>query len=114
MDGITELEENDGIAIENCIPCYQVKEVISYATEIIGKIGYFNSKSDLPTKYLVRCLLTRRLNDAIKLINEALKKYKVEFSKNDFFMENTEKLYRTLWNIIIILKILVNLFTIFM
>ena len=91
MDGITELEENDGIAIENCTPCYQVKEIISYATEIIGKIGYFNSKSDLPTKYLVRCLLTRGLDDAIKLINEALEKYKVEFSENDFFMENTEK-----------------------
>lgn len=91
MDGITELEKNNGIVIDGYTPYYKVEEVISYAAEIIGKIGYFNTSADFPTKRLVSCLLVNRLDDAIKLINRDLKSFNVEFSQKDFFRDETEE-----------------------
>lgn len=94
MDGITELEENNGIIGESYTPYYMVDEVISYAAEIIGKIGYFNANADLPTKRLVSYLLVNRLDDAIKKMNYDLKSFKVEFSQKDFFHDETEETVR--------------------
>ena len=38
---------------------YDINEVISYSIELINKIGYFNSNSNYPTKYMVREMLER-------------------------------------------------------
>ena len=92
MDGITELEENNGIVMDSYTPYYKVDEVISYAVEIIGKIGYFNTSAYLPTKRLVSHLLFNRLNNAIELINYDLESFNVEFSQNDFFHDETEEI----------------------
>lgn len=91
MDGITELEEFDGI-VGSGKPYYSVSEVLSYAVEVIAKTGYFNSNSNLPTKCLVSYLMYKRLDDAIKFINEELNEARldVRVSRKDFFKDNTE------------------------
>ena len=47
LDGITELEENDGVfpAIHHTA-LYPVDEILGYAVELIEKVGYFNSNSN--------------------------------------------------------------------
>lgn len=91
MDGITELEEFDGI-VGSGKSYYNVTEVLSYAVEVIAKTGYFNSQSSLPTKYLVSTLMHNSLNRAIERINEEFKsaKLNVRVDTNDFHNENTE------------------------
>lgn len=92
MDGITELEENDGIIGGSGKPYFSVEEVLSYAVEVIGKTGYFNAQSNLPTKHLVKWLVYRPIIEAIKEINKDLENSRmdVRFSKKDFFKEDTE------------------------
>lgn len=92
MDGITELEENDGIFGGSGKPYYSVKEVLSYAVEVIAKTGYFNTQANLPTKWLVSWLACYPFKKAIEEINRDLENAKlmVRFDKNDFFKEDTE------------------------
>ena len=90
LDGITELEENNGvIEFGRGKAYYRVEDVIAMAVEIIEKTGYFNSQSDLPTKSLVSIMLNRH---DIKLVNERLTDYRfnVYFTDNDFHKEETE------------------------
>lgn len=86
MDGITELEENDGVFGRCGKTYYSVRDVLYYATSIVGKIGYFNAQSNLPTKRLVEWCLYRPLHTAIDEINKDLEnaRINVRFSGNDF------------------------------
>ena len=92
MDGITELEENDGVFGGSGKSYYSVKEVLSYAVEVIAKTGYFNADSRLPTKWLVAWLANHPINKAIEEINRDLANAKlmVRFDKKDFLKEDTE------------------------
>lgn len=93
LNGITELEENNGVfpAMRH-VPLYPVDEILGYAVELIEKIGYFNSDSQLPTKYLVGNFCNERLDKAIEYINSTFKHHglKVEVCKEDFLKEDTE------------------------
>lgn len=93
-DCITELEESDG-KVGGGKPLYRVSEVIGYAEEIINKMGYFNSDSDLPTRRLVSMMFEHdKLSDTVKKLNRELLRNKfleVEFSKQDFYKEETEQ-----------------------
>lgn len=92
MDGITELEEYNGVFGANGRPYFTVKEILSYAVEIIEKVGYFNSNSYLPTKSLVSWLVHSPFNKAVEEINRDLENARlmVRIDKNDFFKEDTE------------------------
>lgn len=96
MNGITELEEHDGVFGVNGKPYFFVEEVISYAVEIIAKTGYFNAQSNLPTKELVSWLLYRTIDKAIEEINDDLKNEKIvtRFGRNDFFKPDTDSLVK--------------------
>lgn len=91
MDGITELEEHNGI-IGHGKAYYNVKDIISYAVEVINKTGYFNANSAIPTKYLVSELMHNGLNKAIEEINEQFTdaRLNVRFCNNDFHKDNTK------------------------
>lgn len=91
MDGIMELEENDGIFGASGKTYYSVNDVLSYAVEIINKTGYFNAQSNLPTKFLVSCCLGNPIFKAIEVINDDLRnaKFDVRFDYLDFHKENT-------------------------
>lgn len=95
IDGITELEEFDGIVRSGAKYYIPVDEVIEYATEIINKIGYFNSNSNLPTKYLVGEMVSRMgsFEDKVDKVNEMLAEHKFEisFSRADFHKDDTEE-----------------------
>lgn len=88
MDGITELEEFEGI-IDNGKPYYTVRNVLNYAVEIISKTGYFSSNAPLPTKKIVSWLM---YGQEIEEINRILKSehFDVCFSKSDFHRPETE------------------------
>lgn len=88
MDGITELEEYDGFIGSSGKPMFSVEEIIGYATEIIDKIGYYNSESDIPTKALVGCMLYRT-DSSIKELNTMLRNHRIEFNSNDFDKDST-------------------------
>lgn len=92
MDGITELEEFNGI-VGNGKPYYRVEEILSYAVETINKLGYFNAQSVIPTKYIVSNLMRNRLNRAVEVINDEFKleKMNVRVSEHDFHKENTKE-----------------------
>lgn len=92
MDGITELEEANGVVIGAGKAYYNVVEVLSYAVEIINKTGYFNSQSNIPTKYLVSTLMHYPLNKAIEIINYDFQNamFNIRINKNDFHKENTD------------------------
>ena len=93
FDGVTELEENDGVfPTVNFATYYDVKEVLGYAVELIEKIGYFNANSNLATKSLVNELLGERLDRGIYYINRRLKnaEFSVELCRNDFLKHDTE------------------------
>ena len=92
MDGITELEESDGIIRSGGRVYYSVEEILSYAVEVISKTGYFNSNSSLPTKCLVASLMYNQLSRAVDIINKDLEgaRLDVRVSNKDFFKENTE------------------------
>ena len=99
MDGITELEERDGI-IGHGKAYYNVEEIISYAVEVINKTGYFNANSAIPTKYLVSYLMCNRLNKAVELINEEFKEARlnVRVCENDFHKESTNPIVEEIIN----------------
>lgn len=90
MDGITELEEFDGI-VGHGKAYYNVNEVISYAIEIIAKTGYFNAQAMLPTKYLVSILMHNGLCKAVELINNEFKDARLDIRvcEHDFHKEGT-------------------------
>lgn len=99
MDGITELEEFDGI-VGHGKAYYNVEEILSYAVEVIEKTGYFNAQSVLPTKCLVSFLMHNQFNRAIELINEELRCAKLDVRVNgyDFHKKNTKKAVETIIN----------------
>lgn len=92
MDGITELEEMDGI-VGRGKAYYHVEEVLSYAVEVINKTGYFNAQSNIPTKCLVSELMQNNLGIAIGRINEEFKdaRLDVRMSEHDFHKDNTDE-----------------------
>lgn len=89
MDGITELEEYNGHIAAHGTMYYKVENVLSYAVEVIGKTGYFNSNSILPTKYLVMNFCCEKdISDAIKKSNEEIKQHKLDvYLKRDDFLK---------------------------
>lgn len=91
MDGITELEEFDGIVGHGKV-YYHVNDVIAYAVEVINKTGYFNAQAVLPTKYIVSVLMHNGLSRAIESINEdfADARLNVRVSEVDFGKESTK------------------------
>lgn len=91
MDGITELEEFDGI-VGHGKAYYHVNEIISYAVEMIAKTGYFNAQAMLPTKYLVSILMHNGLCRAVESINKEFKdaRLDVRVCEHDFHKENTK------------------------
>ena len=90
MDGITELEENDGIIGGSLKPYYDVENVIGRAYEFISKLGYFNAQSSLPTKDLVKEILYGKdYEKSLEWINKQLKFYDVEISRKDLYKEDT-------------------------
>ena len=91
MDGITELEEFDGV-VSHGKAYYHVNEILSYAVEVIAKTGYFNAQSVLPTKYIVSALIHNNLTRAIELINEEFKSSKLDVRvyQYDFHKESTK------------------------
>lgn len=95
IDGITELEEFDGFIGGGGKYYISVDDVLSYATEIINKMGYFNTNSNCPTKYLVSDMLNTyyTFDDKLYHINKKLKNnnFVIDFNKDDFYKDSTEK-----------------------
>ncbi len=91
MDGITELEEFDGI-VGGGKAYYNVNEIISYAVEVINKTGYFNAQAMLPTKYIVSTLMHDSLSRAVESINKDFKdaRLDVRVCELDFRKDNTK------------------------
>ena len=90
MDGITELEEFDGIVGHGKV-YYNVSEILSYAVEVIAKTGYFNAQSAIPTKYIVSMLMCNTLGKSIEIINEEFANARIDirFDYNDFNKKDT-------------------------
>lgn len=91
MDGITELEEMDGI-VGHGKAYHHVNEIISYAVEVIDKTGYFNAQSILPTKYLVSTLMHNTMEKSIEIINDEFKnaRLNVRVCNHDFHKNDTD------------------------
>lgn len=91
MDGITELEEFNGI-VGHGKAYFHVNEIISYAVEVINKTGYFNAQASLPTKYLVSILMHNTLNKSIEIINKDFDNAKldVRVDESDFHKKDTD------------------------
>lgn len=91
MDGITELEECDGVVHIGGKVYWNVEEVIGYAVEVINKTGYYNAQANIPTKSIVMTLMNRRLDKAIESINDAFLNAKmgIRFCESDFNKEET-------------------------
>ena len=91
LDGITTLEENNGIFASGKKVYHSVKDVLAYAVEVIAKTGYFNAQSSLPTKCLVNFCVNYPIVRAIDAINEELAfgKYDVRFWSGDFHKKDT-------------------------
>ena len=92
MNGITELEEHDGIFGGSGRPYFEVEEILSYAVEVIARTGYFNAQSFLPTKELVTWLAYHSLDKAVTEMNNDLENARLmmRFSNHDFHKEDTE------------------------
>lgn len=92
MDGITTLEEANSVPASGGNVYYAVEEVLSYAVEVIDKVGYFNAQSQFATKYMVSPFLYNHLYKAIELVNKDLKanKFNVRLESEDFFKEETK------------------------
>lgn len=93
LDGITELEQNDGFIGEGTKYYYPVDEVLGAATEVIRKLGYYNRESNLPTKNLVTILMQQK--DTISKVYDVNKelriaKLNIEFDKSDFYRKETD------------------------
>lgn len=83
MDGITELEEFDGI-VGHGKAYYHVNDVLSYAVEVINKTGYFNAQSMLPTKHIVSVLMHNTFEKAIEYINKDFADAKLDVRVSSF------------------------------
>lgn len=92
MDGITELEEHSEVFRAGGKAYFTVEEILSYAVEIINKLGYFNTQSSLPTKSLVTYLAYNHRDKAIEEINRELTLIKsaIRFDDKDFSKTDTE------------------------
>jgi hypothetical protein len=90
MDGITELEEFDGI-VGHGKAYYHINEILSYAVEVIEKAGYFNAQSNIPTKYIVSTLMHNTLEKSIEIINKDFANARIDmrFDYNDFHKKGT-------------------------
>lgn len=94
MDGITELEERNCVIGGNAKPLYPVKEILSYAVEIIDKIGYVNADGRVPTKWLVGNMIHNSFAQGIKENNRMLEREGFDsylFSDSDFGKKGTEE-----------------------
>jgi hypothetical protein len=92
LDGITQLEESDGVVSFGGKPYYKVQDVLALAVEVIGKTGYFNSDSALPTRRIVaNFLFEKDIHNAIIESNKDFdsRRMAVRFSKSDFLKPNT-------------------------
>lgn len=94
MNGITELEERNGYIGGHIRPLYPIKEALSYAVEIIDKLGYINAEGRRPTKWFVRNMICNSFRQGIKENNKLLEfdgLDKYSFSDSDFNKEGTEE-----------------------
>lgn len=92
LDGITKLEEFDGVVSFGGKPYYKVQDVLAWAVEVIGKTGYFNSDSPLPTRRIVaNFLFEKDIHIAIIESNNDLANHRmtIRFSSNDFLKPDT-------------------------
>lgn len=91
LDGITKLEEFSSIeSVGFSNNYYNVEDVLTYAYNIIKKIGYYNSSCDVSTKKLVSCVLFNEGNKAVELVNKTLEdgKFNITLTKNDIYNNN--------------------------
>ena len=96
IDGITYLEEQDGCVGGGGKIYYDIETVLGYATELINKLGYFNSNDyGVSTKELVGTLLiqSRDLDWKVDDINKTLQRARVkaEVFKSDFDKKETDE-----------------------
>ena len=102
IDGITELEEYDGFIGGGSHKRYfDIKDVLGYATELINKVGYFNSSvKGVATRTCVDELLTGNgtsndyLIDRVYRLNKRFHDYhydNVALETSDFNKEETSK-----------------------
>lgn len=94
MDGITELEENSGVIGGFGKPMYPIEEILSYAVEIIDKIGYINANGKIPTKWMVGNMIHNSFQQGIKENNRLLETNGFDrylFSADDFGKDGTAK-----------------------
>lgn len=95
IDGITELEEFNGFVGGKHL--LDVNNILSLATELIDKMGYFNSTGfGICTKNLVKIALAYQTNSSkemVAAINHELatnKCYDVSFDAKDFYKDSTD------------------------
>ena len=89
---LKELEESDGFIGSGCKYYRSIEEILEYTIPIINKIGYFNSDSRLPTKYLVSIMMQRKMkSERVRELNKemAINNISVEFDKTDFEVTDT-------------------------
>lgn len=100
IDGITQLEEFDGIIGHGGKAYYSVNEILSYAVETISKTGYFNAQSILPTKYIVSVLMHNSLERAITTINKSFADSRLNMMmfNNDYHKKETKDIVENIIN----------------
>lgn len=95
IDGITELEDNNGCIRGYAKPRYPLREALGYAVEIIDKIGYMSTaNSRIPTKYFVSNMINNSFRKGIEENNKMLKDNGLDrylFEDCDFEKSDTEE-----------------------
>ena len=101
LDGITELEENDGVFCSGGKTYYSVRELVNYANIIINKVGYLKNDpygNDTSTKSLVSNLIHRdvfasTIEKRVESLNNELANhlFDVRFSVADFLADNADE-----------------------
>lgn len=95
VDGVTTLQECNGVVGVGVKHYISVKKVIGYALETINKIGYLSANSNCSTKNLVSILINERcsINKRVKSANNYLKNYYNTklFNDDDFNKEETKE-----------------------
>ena len=96
-DELKELEEYNGRYGVGHKYYIDIKEILRYAIPIINKIGYFNSRENLPTKSLVATMLRKydffrkplTISDRVREMNNDLVRnnFSITFNKDDFANE---------------------------
>ena len=95
MDGIDHLYSYDNMYDNDFAygkRYYSVKDVISYASIIVNKVGYFNVESAFPTRSMVNMMLANEsIDHRVYDLNKELESYlfDVRFSKNEFEEDNS-------------------------